>query len=144
VIIMPQNPDPSARNVPAPALPTEAWGRLEGMLKRFEAAWRRGERPALDDYLAAADAERQALLVELAQEDLEHRLKAGEPARVEDYLDRYPELRADPDVVLDLIAAEHALRRRGEPDLDPEEYLRRLRLLAQRDRSLVLARIDLA
>ena len=75
-------------------LSSEAWQRLEEILERFEAAWRRGEHPLLDDYLAGVEAERGALLVELVHEELELRLKAGEPARVEEYLERYPELRA--------------------------------------------------
>src|SRR5205823_8306169 len=49
----------------------------------------------------------------------------GEPARVEDYLRRYPELSADPDVVLGLIAAEFELRQRRGPGPDREEYERR-------------------
>src|SRR5262249_14397852 len=69
---------------------------------------------------------RKALLLELAHEELELRLRAGEPARTEDYLGRYPELRDDPEAALGLIAAEHAQRRRREPDLGAEEYLRRL------------------
>jgi WD40 repeat protein len=97
----------------------------EGLLKRFEQAWRGGPPPAIDDYLPAADLVNLALLVELVHIDLEFRLKAGEAARAEDYLARYPALAADPDAVLDLLAAEHALRRRAEPDLDPAEYDRR-------------------
>src|SRR5262249_23561520 len=57
--------------------------------------------------------------------DLELRLKAGEAARVEEYLARYPELAGDRAATLGLIAAEHELRRRREPGLALEEYLRR-------------------
>ena len=39
-----------------------------------------------------SQAARLALLVELVHVELELRLKAGEPARVEEYLRRYPEL----------------------------------------------------
>jgi serine/threonine-protein kinase len=110
----------------APDMPTEAWGRLEQILERFEDAWRRGRRPNLDEYLGAvAPDERRALLIELVQEDLEFRLKAGEPARVEDYLRRYPELAGNREAVLDLVAAEHEQRRRREPSLGPDEFLRR-------------------
>jgi tetratricopeptide (TPR) repeat protein len=56
---------------------------------------------------------------------LECRLKAGEAARVEEYLQRYPELGQRPSDVLELIAAEYALRRRGEPALGVAEYLER-------------------
>jgi hypothetical protein len=57
--------------------------------------------------------------------ELELRLKAGEAARAEEYLARYPELAGDSAAALDLIAAEHELRRRGEPDLSLNDYLRR-------------------
>ena len=57
--------------------------------------------------------------------DLEYRLRAGEPARVEEYLARYPELTDDRAVVLDLIAAELGLRRRREPGLALDEFFLR-------------------
>jgi hypothetical protein len=106
-------------------LPSEAWDRLERVLERFEHAWRGGRRPDLDAYLADARAERLYLLVELVRADLEHRLGAGEQARVEAYLERYPELRDDREALLGLIAAEYGFRRRREPGCDPGEYLQR-------------------
>src|SRR5262249_5852753 len=65
------------------------------------------------------------VLVELVHIDLELRLKAGESARVEEYLARFPELAGDRAVTLDLIAAEHGLRRRQEPAFALDEYLAR-------------------
>jgi serine/threonine protein kinase/Leucine-rich repeat (LRR) protein len=86
-------------------------------------AWLRAEHPDIDAALAAlAGAERGAALVELAHAELELRLKAGEPARVEDYLCRYPELSGQPNVVVDLIATELRQRGRDKPDLAVEEY----------------------
>jgi WD40 repeat protein/serine/threonine protein kinase len=102
------------------------WSQLEPFLERFESAWRRGERPVLDEYLPVADiAERRAILVELIHTELEYRLKAGEAARVEDYLRRYPDLARERAVLLDLLAAEWALRARNEPELQRAEYDRR-------------------
>jgi serine/threonine protein kinase len=63
--------------------------------------------------------------VELVHIDLECRLKAGEVARVEDYLRRYPELTEQPDAGAALASAEYRLRRRSEPGLTLTEYLRR-------------------
>jgi WD40 repeat protein/serine/threonine protein kinase len=104
-------------------LRSEAWNRLEPILELFERALSRGERPALDAFLPALEAsERGALLAELAYADLEFRLKAAEPARVEDYLTRYPELRSNPDVLLGLIRTEYRVRRQREPALFPAEY----------------------
>jgi hypothetical protein len=76
-------------------VPTQAWERLERALRRFEEVWQQGGRPALAEYLPAGGPERRAALAELAHIDLEWRLKAGEPARAEDYLGRYPELEQD-------------------------------------------------
>jgi len=55
------------------------------------------------------------VLLELALLDLELRLKAGDAARVEEYLARYPELAASPANAVELIAVEFELRRRSEP-----------------------------
>ncbi len=65
-------------------LPSEKWGELHRVAKEFEAAWRCGTCPALADYLPPGPPS-LPLLLELARLDLEHRLRAGEPARVEPY-----------------------------------------------------------
>jgi tetratricopeptide (TPR) repeat protein/tRNA A-37 threonylcarbamoyl transferase component Bud32 len=104
-------------------LRTEFWNRLEPILELFERALSRGERPALEAFVPALPpAERRALLAELAHAELEFRLKAAEPARVEDYLTRYHELRSDPGVLLSLIRAEYRVRRQREPALQCAEY----------------------
>ena len=94
----------------------EDWDRLQELIARFEAAWARGERPRIADYLPADEPHREAVLLELVHAELEFRLKAGESARVEDYLRPYPEPEArSPEAVLGLIRAEWTLRRRREP-----------------------------
>ena len=104
-------------------LTCETWHGLEPILELFERALSRGERPALEAFLPALKpAQRQALLAELVHADLEFRLKAAEPTRVEDYLSTYPELRSDPEVILGLIQTEFKVRRQREPALGPEEY----------------------
>jgi WD40 repeat protein/serine/threonine protein kinase len=116
-------PGTSPGNGSAIDLGFEAWNRLEPILELFERALSQGERPALDDFLPALQPpERRALLAELAHAELEFRLKAAEPARVEDYLTRYPELRSNPDVLLDLIGAEYRVRRQRESALSRAEY----------------------
>src|SRR5262249_1277715 len=79
----------------------------------------------IDDYLPIGDPLRALVLIELVHIDMELRLKAGEAARVEEYLARYPELADDRAVTLELITAEHELRRRREPGLALKEYLER-------------------
>src|SRR5262245_28268298 len=105
--------------------PSEDWLALKSAVRRFDDTWRKGSRPTIDDYLPPGGGLRCRLLIELVHIDLELRLKAGEPARVEEYLARYSELAADRAATLELVAAEHALRRRGEPQLCLGEYLER-------------------
>jgi WD40 repeat protein len=112
---------------------------VEQIAERFEAAYADGRRPAIDDYLPADDGARVEALIDLVHIDLERRLKAGEAARVEEYLRRYPELAGAPDVVLDLIAAEYEQRRRREPGLAAAAYLERFPDLAGQLRSLLEA-----
>jgi serine/threonine-protein kinase len=98
---------------------------LEEQVGRFETAWREGRRPRVADFLPAEGIERRAFLVELVHTDLECRLKAGEPARVEEYLQQFPELRAEGAAVMELIEAEFRLgqRRGDQPTLS--DYRRR-------------------
>jgi tetratricopeptide (TPR) repeat protein/tRNA A-37 threonylcarbamoyl transferase component Bud32 len=110
-------------------LPSADWGRLEQILHDFEDAWAEGRRPALEAYLPDGPAP-GPLLVELVHLELELRLKAGEPARVETYLERYPELATDPETAVTLVAAEYELRRRREPGLTFDEYRQRFPQLA--------------
>jgi predicted ATPase len=112
------------RDEPIPGSSAEDWLALEAAVKRFESAWRLGARPAIGDYVPAG-ATCGRLLIELVHLELELRLKAGEAARAEEYLARYPQLAADAAATLELIAAEHELRRRGEPGLSHDDYLRR-------------------
>jgi hypothetical protein len=102
-----------------------AWQRLEAIVERLQAAWRSDQRPAVDAYPRSATAERQTLLIELVHEELEFRLQAGESVRVENHLDRYPELRAEAAIAVELIAAEYSLRQQRGEGRTPEKYLAR-------------------
>src|SRR5215210_2259399 len=104
---------------------------LERIVGAFEDRWEGGPRPDIDAYLPAEGAPRWAVLVELVHVDLERRLKAGEAARVEDYLARYPELAGQADVVLELLQAEYVQRRHGDPGLTPDEYQQRFPRLSE-------------
>jgi len=99
------------------------WDQIEPRIAAFEAAWNRGERPSIVEYLGAIGAHRGLLLVELAHADLEFRLKAGEPCRVEEYFRAFPELAEDRDVALGLIRSEWSIRARREPNLAIDHYL---------------------
>ncbi len=99
--------------------------QFEALIESFELAWRTGSLPNIDDYLRAEGREREALLVELVHVDLEFRLKAGEAARVESYLVRYPHLTKDHGTVVDLLEAEYELRRRRDAIFGIDEYSHR-------------------
>ncbi|MCC6418717.1 MAG: protein kinase [Gemmataceae bacterium] len=113
-----------AANEHLSGLATGSLDRLEAIVRRFEDAWQRGPRPDLRAFAPPGQVT-HALLIELTLIDLEYRLQAGEPVRVETYLEWCPELRADRNAVLTLVRAEYERRRRDEPRLGVEEYLAR-------------------
>lgn len=93
---------PSADSV---ALAREA----DDLCREFADALRRGEPIRLGDRLPPSGPLREATLPELVRIELEHRLRAGELARAEEYLARYPELAEDPDGAARLRALEQRI-----------------------------------
>src|SRR5262245_60512387 len=94
-------------------------------LKAFEEAWLAGPPPAIEDFAPASGPQRLAYLAALVQVALERRLRAGEPARVEHYLQRFPELASDAAVVCALVRAEYCCRLRLERHVPIAEYAQR-------------------
>ena len=111
-----ENPDDSA------LFEGPEWSSCEVLIQAFEKALRSGERPSIADYLRVDGPGRRALLLELIHVDLEFRLKATHPARVESYLETHSELTEDRHAMLELIAAEYTLRQRHQGEVDLEEY----------------------
>jgi hypothetical protein len=103
----------------------------DALCARFEQAWRRGDNPDLSAWLPDAGPLRQVALSELAPLDLEYRLQAGQPARVEDYFTPHPELRADHSVAVRLIVTEARTRAWREPALRWGDYRLRFPDLAE-------------
>src|SRR5437764_1028962 len=100
---MSPHPHPPLTTVP---LSPEA----KDLLGRFDSLWQKQQRPRIDDFLALCPAgQRLPVLIELIHSELEFRLRAGDPARVEDYLGRYPELIARPAAVAELVILEFRL-----------------------------------
>src|SRR4051794_18865296 len=64
---------------------------LQQLAQRFEQAWKDGAHPRLDAFLPDDAALRPAVLLELVEADLILRLEKGESARVEHYLERFPD-----------------------------------------------------
>jgi hypothetical protein len=78
-------PGPGGR----PPRPSE---RVDELCDRFEAAWRAGPAPRIEDYLGQTDeADGAALLCELVALERELRRRRGERPRAQEYLDRFPD-----------------------------------------------------
>lgn len=101
---------------------SQSFDGLSPIIERFERAWHQGKQPSIDDYVAEQRKSSHRLLVEMVHADLEFRLKAGEPARVEEYVERYPELSSDSATLVDLLSREFELRRRTDLALSLDEY----------------------
>jgi serine/threonine-protein kinase len=112
---------------------------LDRALERFEQAWQAGARPRVEDYLPGG-RQTLAVLLPLVHVDLERRLTAGQPARVEDYLARFPVLAGSPEALVELAEAEYRLRHRADPKLRADEYLARFPSLADRLRPRLRAK----
>jgi serine/threonine-protein kinase len=76
-------------------LPPPLLLHAEQVCRRFEAAWKAGERPRLEDYLAAEPGPvARVLLRELVLVEMEFRTRAGEAPGLEEYRQRFPDLDA--------------------------------------------------
>jgi serine/threonine protein kinase len=96
---------PSVRDAASegPAFPAD-------LIERFENAWNQGQSPVLEAYLPSDPAKRRAALAALVRVDMQWRLRQGTGARLEKYLQRFPELADNPDAVAALLALENRLR----------------------------------
>ncbi len=104
---------------------TEAWDEVLARVEGFVAQWDQRE-PTIEEFLYEDDptAVRQLILQELIKIDLEYRLAKGEEIRLEQYLERYPELHEN-GAPSGLIYEEYHLRRAHGSDVKPEEYRQR-------------------
>jgi hypothetical protein len=71
-------------------------GRLIAAVERFEADWRAGRGPRIEDALDAVDGpQRSRWLCELIRLELELRARDGDRPRPDDYLRRFPDRSTD-------------------------------------------------
>src|SRR5262249_49055574 len=84
---------------------------VAALCDRFEDAPRAGKAGDWWAWLPPGGPARARALAELARLDLEHRLRQGEPVRVEAYLARCPELEQDAEAVRALVTREYEVRR---------------------------------
>ena len=101
------------------ALPLSLERQLNAACDRFEAAWRAGTRPRIEDFLTDCPGPgRGALLAELLALELAYRARAGEAAAPEEYRTRFPAHEAAIRAAFGAPApsAEHAARAGGMRD----------------------------
>jgi len=111
-----------------PSLFGDDSARREAQIVAFEQAWLCNEAPVLENY--AGDGHDHLLLSELIQVDLEFRINLGESTKVEAYLLRFPNLKQNEPVLLDLLTTEFRLRHRQEAALGIDNYRRRFPQIA--------------
>lgn len=88
---------------------------FEDLLEQFEREFAKGSAPDIRQFLQQQATADHRLLTELVHTELELRLRTGEQARVEGYLDRFPELVGDRTTIRDLVRTEYNVRRNFEP-----------------------------
>src|SRR5262245_58367474 len=83
----------AASRSPGSSLASDERGQIIDLLVRFEAAWKEGPQPRIEDYLAAApDSLRSSLLRDLVHVEVELRYRNGENPDPDAYRQRFPEL----------------------------------------------------
>ncbi len=92
----------------------------------FETAWQQGPPPRIDEILADVKVDSQtSLLAELVMIDFEHRWQRGDVSNLDSYFDRFPELKQDHDLRVELLRHEFQLRKSaGKSPTEPELELR--------------------
>jgi serine/threonine protein kinase len=106
---------------------------------RFRAAWQSGQAPEIADYLTGNPSQRERELSMLIPVDIEQRLRAGQSARVEQYVEQFPELTENRVLTRQLIAAEYQFRQGLVPLPRLEEYLDRFPMDGEKVREILAA-----
>lgn len=82
----------AASRTESAALPLPLAREVEAAYRRFESAWRAGQRPPIEDHLRSLPGPARAVLLpELLELELSCRRHAGETVRPEEYRQRFPE-----------------------------------------------------
>jgi serine/threonine-protein kinase len=100
----------------------------DDVLEQFEAAWREGSEPSIEQHLArmpAAGPVRRLALQELIKLDIEYRWRKGSRPKCEDYLARWAEIGPVERLSEELIAEEYRVRQRWGDRPTHAEYAAR-------------------
>lgn len=95
------------------------------LVNELRQLWHRGQRPHVDAFIdrhGPLDVETVAAVLSV---DQLLRWQAGERVPAEDYLQRHPDLRSDPENAIDLVYGEFLLREERGERVEIDEYLRR-------------------
>lgn len=95
---------------------------VEKIVEQFEVAWQMAASPVIEDFVPETEHLRIVVIIELVHSDLDFRIKAGERVRIEEFLNRFPELHKDDETFRELVEAEYHIRQRQEPLLNTSEY----------------------
>jgi tRNA A-37 threonylcarbamoyl transferase component Bud32/tetratricopeptide (TPR) repeat protein len=110
-------------------LSSQAWDQVRSAVRKFESAWQErseGDEPKVKDFLDSDQPDtRLAMLAEMIHADVEFRLKRGEDVRLEPYLDEFPEIRANPGRLHDLLEGSFRLPGRIESTLAHDSFFKK-------------------
>lgn len=98
---------------------------VDDVANAFEDAWRAGENPQIEKYLSTDPAVRASVLFELIKTEIELLATAGQQLDIEQYVVRFPEVKASLHLFAELIHFEFGIRRRTQPDLKLSNYAKR-------------------
>lgn len=117
------------------------WTQMADCIERFCVEWQdRNTPPDLRDFVPPESSKtRRLTLIELVKVDLEHRwTRRIDPNSVEQYLERWPELKEpDGNAPCDLVYEEFHIRRQAGEDIRLSEFVERFPALADRLRRLI-------
>jgi hypothetical protein len=112
-------------NSPPGETASAAWrGEAGTAADRLAELWSRGERPELERFLAPLGDLPPGELAAVLRLDQRQRWHSGERVPAESYLERYAQIRAEPDCAIDLIFSEYLLQEKEERP-DSGAFLRR-------------------
>ena len=104
---------------------------IEDLIAEFEQRLLAGDDPDILEFADPGDPNLAILFDELLHTDLELRLRLGQGKKVEDYVNRFPELQERQDLLTELLKTEYKVRSKFEPGLRLQEFADRFPQLYQ-------------
>ena len=101
------------------------------IVERYEQSCRSGVGPDLASFVASAATIDPRELAAIVHADQRHRHAAGIPLLAESYLQSFPALQSDTELVLDVVYQEYVLKRDSGEAYATEKYLSRVPDLAE-------------